>query len=293
MSQTLVVKETAQPQPMGPWCRGASRTGLLSERLEGKRGKSTSSVTAAPPVTLHQSNITSLWLCSPSLWSCCGFVDKLHVTLPADILISAGRIKWPPIFSSQKGNGLMASMYAAEKVWRLCCVCVCVCIQGNLCYYISILVCNDLVYWALNFWGFCAHLSFCHNSKMYVWMWIGVSDLSVQPLCYLFRPGLLSTAVCVFHVCTCSSGSAVAPVDPRGADFTSVFHWLLTEKPEETRYNDAAVKLYKWFVVVAEGTADTKVWNVNAAQWRARGNLQDRVHYSAAPLIISVLNTTM
>lgn len=51
----------------------------------------------------------SLCLCLRSLWSYCGFEDKLHVTLPAEILINTGRIKWP-VLSSQQGNGLMASM---------------------------------------------------------------------------------------------------------------------------------------------------------------------------------------
>lgn len=62
--------------------------------------------------TLSQSNIMSLWLYLPSLWNCCGFVDKLHVTLPADILINTGRNKKKsPVLSSLQGNGLMASMY--------------------------------------------------------------------------------------------------------------------------------------------------------------------------------------
>lgn len=70
------------------------------------------------------------------------------MTLPADILINTGRIKWPPIPSSQGGNGLMASMYderseekQVEGPW---CVCV---HERDLCASaIGIRVCNHSVY---------------------------------------------------------------------------------------------------------------------------------------------------
>lgn len=70
------------------------------------------------------------------------------MTLPADILINTGRIKWPPILSSQGGNGLMASMYGErseeKQVERPWCVCV---HEHFLCArVIGVHVCNHSAY---------------------------------------------------------------------------------------------------------------------------------------------------
>lgn len=42
-------------------------------------------------------------------------LDRLHVTLPADILINTGENKMPPILSSQQHNGLIASIYVERN----------------------------------------------------------------------------------------------------------------------------------------------------------------------------------
>lgn len=95
------------------WCKAfLLLTECLEEKKRGIRTGEENSNFLSCLETLSQSNIMSLWLYLPSLWNCCGFVDKLHVTLPADILINTGRNKKKsPVLSSQQGNGLMASMY--------------------------------------------------------------------------------------------------------------------------------------------------------------------------------------